>query len=107
MAIAVVSVGSTPTCAGDDEFPGVTEIHPGNYVFFDRQQQAVGGCQEEDIAASVLTRVVGHYRDSGHMLCDAGSLAMSKDKTPQVETGMPSPCKVHHCTCMISACKVQ
>mmetsp|Transcript_41832 Transcript_41832/g.81791 ORF Transcript_41832/g.81791 Transcript_41832/m.81791 type:complete len:383 (-) Transcript_41832:272-1420(-) len=81
--VPIVSVGGTPTCATNTKFEGATEIHPGNYVFFDRQQMAVGGCGEEDVACTVLARVVGHYRTSGHMLCDAGSLAMSKDKAPQ------------------------
>jgi D-serine deaminase-like pyridoxal phosphate-dependent protein len=76
-----VSVGSTPSCASADRFPGATEIHPGNYVFFDRQQVAVGGCQQSDVAVTVLARVIGHY--AGHALCDAGSLAVSKDCAPQ------------------------
>ena len=45
---------------------------------YNRQQIAVGACSEGDVAATVLTRILGHYRSSGHMLCDAGSLAMSK-----------------------------
>jgi len=76
-----ISVGSTPTCGAAAAFPGVTEIHPGNYVFFDRQQSGTGACSHGDIAVTVLSRVIGHYND--HFLCDAGSLAMSKDSAPQ------------------------
>uniref|UniRef100_A0A6U5ZYU2 D-serine dehydratase n=1 Tax=Guillardia theta TaxID=55529 RepID=A0A6U5ZYU2_GUITH len=79
----IVSIGSTPSCGSSNQFPGVTEIHPGNYVFFDRQQVQAGACKEADVAVRVLTRVIGHYESSGHMLCDAGSLAMSKDLAPQ------------------------
>lgn len=81
VACPVISVGSTPACAAADKFPGVTEIHPGNYTFYDRQQVAVGGCQEGDVGVTVLTRVIGHY--GSHMLCDTGSLAVSKDVAPQ------------------------
>ena len=76
-----ISVGSTPSCAAADTFPGATEIHPGNYVFFDRQQMAVPVCALEQVAVRVLTTVIGHYQT--HILCDAGSLAISKDLAPQ------------------------
>jgi hypothetical protein len=51
---------------------------PGTLNPSNRQQMAVGACSEGDVAATVLTRILGHYKSSGHMLCDAGSLAMSK-----------------------------
>ncbi len=53
-----VSIGSTPACAAADDFPGATEIHPGNYVFFDRQQMAVSVCGAGQVAVRVLTRVL-------------------------------------------------
>lgn len=76
-----ISVGSTPACGAAHDFFGATEIHPGNYVFFDRQQMAIPVCSERQVAVRVLTRVIGLY--SGHILCDTGSLAISKDLAPQ------------------------
>ncbi|RJG00093.1 alanine racemase [Noviherbaspirillum saxi] len=78
-ACRTVSIGSTPTALTDIPLDGVTEIRPGVYVFFDLSQAALGVCELEDIAASVLATVIGHQHESGHLLIDAGALALSKD----------------------------
>ena len=74
-----VSVGSTPTAVYVERLDGVNEIRPGVYTFFDLQQNGLGVCNEDDIAVSVLTTVIGHNRRSGRLLIDAGALALSKD----------------------------
>jgi D-serine deaminase-like pyridoxal phosphate-dependent protein len=75
----VVSVGSTPTAIHAARFDGVTEIRPGNFVFFDLFQLGVGSCAVDDIAVSVLATVIGHHHKRNHLLIDAGALALSKD----------------------------
>ena len=75
----VVSVGSTPTAVHAERLDGVTEIRPGNYVFFDLFQVGVGSCAIEDLAVSVLASVTGHHRPRNHLVIDAGALALSKD----------------------------
>ena len=75
----VVSVGSTPTALFAARLDGVTEMRPGNFVFFDLFQAGLGTCTEEDIAVSVLSSVIGHHRGCNHILLDAGALALSKD----------------------------
>jgi D-serine deaminase-like pyridoxal phosphate-dependent protein len=75
----VVSVGSTPTALLARHLEGVTEIRPGNFVFFDLFQAGLGCCAEDEIAVSVLASVTGHHRGRNHLLIDAGSLALSKD----------------------------
>lgn len=72
-----VSVGSTPTCSVVDNLDGVTEIRPGNYVFFDLHQLGLGVCQVEDVALSVVASVIGQHM--GRMVLDSGALALSKD----------------------------
>jgi len=74
-----VSIGSTPTALTDIALDGVTEIRPGVYVFFDLSQAKLGVCAINDIAVSVLATVVGHHHAAGHLLIDAGALALSKD----------------------------
>jgi D-serine deaminase-like pyridoxal phosphate-dependent protein len=73
------SVGSTPTASVAGRFTDCEEVRPGNYVFFDAFQNALGSCALEDCAVSVLTTVVGSYPDRGAMIVDAGALALSKD----------------------------
>jgi D-serine deaminase-like pyridoxal phosphate-dependent protein len=74
-----VSVGSTPTLSVPHDLGGVTEGRPGNYVFYDLHQAAIGSCTVADIAISVLSTVIGVYPDRGTLLLDAGALALSKD----------------------------
>jgi D-serine deaminase-like pyridoxal phosphate-dependent protein len=58
------------------------EIRPGNYVFFDAFQAGIGACDLSQCAVSVLSTVIGCYPQHGHLLVDAGALAMSKDPGP-------------------------
>ena len=74
-----VSVGSTPTAMHAPDWQGVTEIRPGNYVFFDKVQADIGSCSLQDVATTVLTTVVAHYPAHNQMLIDAGALALSRD----------------------------
>lgn len=76
------SVGSTPTACTIDHLEGVTEMRPGVYVFFDTFQQHLGICDPDDIAVTVVASVIGHMRDRGRLLVDAGGLALSKDVSP-------------------------
>ncbi|WP_374302164.1 alanine racemase [Ferrovibrio sp.] len=76
---AIVSVGSTPTALFARTLDGVTEMRPGNFVFFDLFQAGLGCCGMEDIAVSVLASVVSHHHGRNHLLIDAGGLALSKD----------------------------
>lgn len=75
-----VSVGSTPTLVHAPEvLPGVTELRPGNYVFFDQTQLDLGNCSPDQVAATVLVSVIGLYPAQNRFVVDAGALALSKD----------------------------
>jgi D-serine deaminase-like pyridoxal phosphate-dependent protein len=77
-----VSVGSTPTLSVGESLEGVTEARPGNYVFYDRFQSAIGSCELESAAFTVLATVLSHYPDRNEILIDAGGLALSRDEGP-------------------------
>ncbi len=76
----VVSVGSTPTAHFAADLTGVTEVRAGVFVFFDLVMAGIGVCRVQDIALSVLTTVIGHQREKGWILVDAGWMAMSRDR---------------------------
>ena len=76
----VVSVGSTPTALFAESFAGVTEVRAGVFVFFDLVMAGLGVCKIADIALSVLTTVIGHQRDKGWTIVDAGWMAKSRDR---------------------------
>ena len=78
----VRSVGSTPTASVVDRFRDTDEIRPGNYVFYDAFQAAIGSCRLADCAVSVLATVIGSYPERGEAVIDAGALALSKDLGP-------------------------
>jgi len=73
------SVGSTPTASVVESFTEVDEVRPGNYVFYDAFQAAIGSCRIDDVAVSVLATVVGSYPERRAAIVDAGALALSKD----------------------------
>ena len=81
----VVSVGSTPTALSARQLDGVTEVRAGVYVFFDLVMANVGVFAPTEIALSVLTTVIGHQREKGWALVDAGWMAMSRDRGTQAQ----------------------
>jgi len=80
-----VSVGSTPTAHCARRLDGVSEVRAGVYVFHDLVMAGIGVCRPEDIALSVLTTVIGHQRDKGWVLVDAGWMALSRDRGTQAQ----------------------
>jgi D-serine deaminase-like pyridoxal phosphate-dependent protein len=81
-----VSVGSTPTARGALRVEGVTECRPGNYVFHDATQVALGTCQPEDCALTVVATVVSVPAPDRAVL-DAGSKTLSSDPLRPREGG--------------------
>jgi D-serine deaminase-like pyridoxal phosphate-dependent protein len=80
LACPVLSVGSTPTAHSATDLTGITEVRAGVFMFFDLVMAGVGVCQVDDIAVSVLATVIGHQREKGWILIDAGWMAMSQDR---------------------------
>lgn len=76
----VVSVGSTPTATCAEDLTGVTEVRAGVFVFFDLVMAGIGVCRMEDLALSVLGTVIGHQKEKGWTITDAGWMAMSRDR---------------------------
>ena len=96
------SIGSTPTLSVVERFTDCEEVRPGNYVFYDAFQAAIGSCRFEDVAVSVLTTVVGSYPERNALIVDAGALALSKDLGTGAGFGTvcdlslrPLPMKIH------------
>lgn len=79
LTVPEVSIGSTPTLSVVESLPGVDEIRPGNYVFHDLHQVALGACRPQDVALTVLATVIGVYPKRSSVLVDAGALALGKD----------------------------
>ncbi|HXR65723.1 MAG TPA: alanine racemase [Ktedonobacteraceae bacterium] len=79
--IEAVSVGSTPTAEGAARVPGVTEVRPGTYVFFDRMTTRAGVNAPDEIALSILATVVSRPAPDIAII-DAGSKTFCGDVIP-------------------------
>lgn len=78
LALEEVSVGSTPTAREAMAQAGVTECRPGNYVYHDGTQVALGTCPPSDCALTVLATVVS-VSGTERAVVDAGSKTLSSD----------------------------
>jgi D-serine deaminase-like pyridoxal phosphate-dependent protein len=78
LAVAEVSVGSTPTARVAMSVPGVTECRPGNYAYHDASQVSLGTCAIADCAMTVLATVVS-VPAADRAVLDCGSKTLSSD----------------------------
>ena len=74
-----VSVGDTPGCSLCEDFSGIDELRPGNFVFFDAQQLQAGSCRPEDIAVVVACPVVALHPERNEVVVYGGAIHLSKD----------------------------
>jgi D-serine deaminase-like pyridoxal phosphate-dependent protein len=77
-SIDEISVGATPTARFSAAITGLTELRPGNYVYFDRTQVALGAATLRDCALTVLSTVVSKHAD--RVIFDCGSKTLSSDQ---------------------------
>jgi D-serine deaminase-like pyridoxal phosphate-dependent protein len=82
-----ISIGSTPTMSAfsnrNAEGFSITEIRPGNYIFNDAIQIALGVTRPQDCALTVLSTVVSRHRDSRsheRLFIDAGRKVLTSDQ---------------------------
>jgi D-serine deaminase-like pyridoxal phosphate-dependent protein len=76
--LAEISVGATPTARFSAKQRGITEMRPGNYVYFDRTQVALGAAAIDDCALSVLAMVVSKPA-ADRVILDCGTKTLSSD----------------------------
>jgi len=75
----LITSGSTPTYPHVVNDAVINCLHPGNYVFMDNIQIALGCATEEDCALTVLTTIISAPRD-GEFIIDAGAKCLGLDK---------------------------
>jgi len=75
----ITSYGDTPTSIVCNNFQGVDELRPGNFVFFDMQQASQGICSTSDIAIALAVPVVSVYANKLKSIVWGGAVHLSKD----------------------------
>jgi D-serine deaminase-like pyridoxal phosphate-dependent protein len=78
VAIEEISAGATPPARFSLRQDGLSEYRPGNYVYFDRTQVAMGAATVDDCALTVLARVVGKPAVD-RLILDSGSKTLTND----------------------------
>ena len=74
-----VSIGDTPSCSICNNFDGVDEIRPGNFVFYDLMQQNLGVCNFDDIAVRLVCPVVAKHISRNEVVIYGGAIHLSKE----------------------------
>ncbi|WP_205500470.1 alanine racemase [Rufibacter psychrotolerans] len=80
-----LSVGDTPSCSVMEDFSGMDEIRPGNFVFYDLMQHLIGSCRLQDIAVAVACPVVALHPERNEVILYGGAVHFSKDALPQAD----------------------
>lgn len=75
----ICSIGDTPSCSIVNNFPGIDEIRPGNFVFYDLKQESLGSCKKSDIAVAVECPVAAVHKQRGEIIIYGGAVHFSKD----------------------------
>ena len=78
----IASIGDTPGCSLSDEFYGIDEIRPGNFVFYDLMQFILGSCHDTDIAVVMACPVVAKHKERNEIVIYGGGVHLSKEFIP-------------------------
>ena len=76
----IIAPGDTPTCSVAENWDGVDEIRPGNFVFYDVMQVQIGACRMEDIAVALACPIVAKHADRQEVIVFGGAVHLSKDR---------------------------
>lgn len=78
----VISIGDTPTISIAGSLTGVDEIRPGNFVFYDLMQLALGSCVFDQIAVVFGTPVISKSFSRKEVVVYGGAVHLSKEFLP-------------------------
>lgn len=81
----IVSLGDTPSCSVVEDFTGVDEIRPGNFVFYDLTQHKIGSNLISQIAVAMACPIVAIHKDRSEFVVYGGGAHFSKDKLEDKE----------------------
>ena len=75
----IISIGDTPSFSLADNFPGIDEIRPGNFVFYDLTQNNLGSCSFDQIATILACPVVAKHKNRKEIIIHGGGVHFSKE----------------------------
>lgn len=75
----IISIGDTPGCSLAEDFSGVDEIRPGNFIFYDLMQYSLGSCTLDQVAIILGCPVVSKSLQRNEITIYGGAVHFSKD----------------------------
>ena len=75
----IMSTGDTPSCSLANNFDGIDEIRPGNFVFYDLMQYELGSCNFDQIATIMVCPVVSKHPERKEVIIHGGAVHFSKE----------------------------
>lgn len=76
-----LSIGDTPSLPHytPEMLKNISELRPGNFVYYDMMQVALGTCKINQVAAALECDILSLYPDRNEVLVHAGAVHLSKD----------------------------
>ena len=84
----IISLGDTPGCSVSEDFYGVDEIRPGNFVFYDLTQNIIGSNSLDEIAVAMACPIVAKHKTRNEIIIYGGGIHFSKDRIEDPEDGI-------------------
>lgn len=81
----LISLGDTPSCSICENFDGVDEIRPGNFVFYDLMQFKLGSCKLTDIAVRMVCPVIATHSSRNEVVIYGGAIHFAKDSIINID----------------------
>lgn len=75
-----IAMGDTPACSTQEDFRGITSIGPGNFIYYDLTQVAIGACVENDIGVCLAVPVVQVHQQRQEAIIHGGWVQLGKDQ---------------------------
>jgi D-serine deaminase-like pyridoxal phosphate-dependent protein len=77
----VISLGDTPSSAICNDFTGIDELRPGNFVYYDYMQYQLGACKFENIACLLAVPVLSVQPAQNKIVIHGGAVHLSKESS--------------------------
>ncbi len=74
-----ISIGDTPAVTLMENFNGIDEIRPGNFVFYDLLQEHLGVCKYDEISVAMACPVVAKHPERNTLIIYGGGVHHSKE----------------------------
>jgi len=94
-----LSIGDTPSLPHytPEMLKNISELRPGNFVYYDMMQVALGTCKINQVAAVLECDILSVYPDRNEVLVHAGAVHLSKEvcRMPDGKPGFGALVRLH------------